>query len=1090
MKLSAVRSFAIACLLAGLPAVQAQPPFLVADLNVDAPPLQFRDSRDEMATAGGLAFFTADDGIHGTELWASDGTPSGAYLVRDVCPGACSSRPDSLIDLNGALYFIADDGVHGREIWRSDGTEDGTALTMDLTPGLGDGAVALTSTVGPYIFGTLPFTGLNGEEPFRTDGTPAGTRPLGDLNPGHDGSHFRFLASTGFRALFAAYEPAHGAELWAWDEGTLQATRVLDINPGASSSLDLAIPPTAAPDAITSPKGGAILFAANDGAHGSELWLSDGTDDGTYLLKDIAAGPDGSSPRRFTAVNGAVYFSTTGPEGQELWRTDGTAAGTTLVKDIFPGTSDSIPQELTAVGNLLFFLAYDDINFGLRLFRSDGTAAGTFRLQSASGEPIEFGFSTPTGFGRHGLSAINGKLVFLADGSDGVQLWSSDGTSAGTLSVTAADKAAVVTKDGYAVLGGNLYFRQGSQGREVWRSDGTAPGTVRVHDGPWVTSSFYLDGWATYHPDTFAAFGGKLYFAAYDGTAEEEQLWKSDGTEAGTAKLENLAPSLLRPLASRLVFSNVGSLWSTDGTPGGAQLLPGFTLELTTLGNEVYFANSDAGHGTELWKTDGTPAGTGLVADLVPGTAPSRPRLLTAVGARLFFQAFDEAGSGGELWVSDGTAAGSFLVADLVPGAGSSAPENLTAAGNLLFFTARTSSFGRELWKSDGTAAGTVLVKDINPGTASSNPGDPVPETFAAPAGGPLFFVANDGVHGEELWKSDGTGAGTVLVKDIAADAPGAQPRHLTAAGNKVYFVAANAAGRELWVSDGTAAGTHRVKDINPGPESSSPDHLTADGSVLLFSAFDPVHGVEAWRTDGTAVGTRRIADIAPDAFSSSPLEFTAVGPNVYFAANDNAAGFELWAVPQSNVLATFSDAPTTYWAWRSIEAVAAAGITLGCGEGLFCTERTLTRAEMGVFLGRALHGSTFVPPPATGTRFADVPASYWAANWIEQIATDGVTQGCAVSPARYCPEAQVARAEMAIFLLRARHGGSYTPPPATGTRFTDVPASFWAAAWIEQLAAEGITNGCDVNLYCPNKTVGRAEMAVFLGRAFNLPLP
>ena len=144
----------------------------------------------------------------------------------------------------------------------------------------------------------------------------------------------------------------------------------------------------------------------------------------------------------------------------------------------------------------------------------------------------------------------------------------------------------------------------------------------------------------------------------------------------------------------------------------------------------------------------------------------------------------------------------------------------------------------------------------------------------------------------------------------------------------------------------------------------------------------------------------------------------------------------------------------------------------------------------MGVFLGRGLHGSAFVPPPATGTRFADVPASYWAADWIEQIATDGVTQGCAASPPRFCPEAQVARAEMAIFLLRARHGGSYTPPPATGTRFTDVPASFWAAAWIEQLAAEGITNGCDVNLYCPNKTVGRAEMAVFLARAFNLPLP
>jgi ELWxxDGT repeat protein len=1088
MKFNAVRSLAIVCLmiclLAGLPAVQAQPAFLVRDINVDSPPLQYWDQRDEMETAAGLVFFAADDGIHGKELWASDGTPFGSYLVRDICPGACSANPSSLIESQGRLYFIASDGTHSRDIWSSDGTEDGTALRVSYSQGV-EGGVASLTRAGDFMFGVQTAGASSGQEPFRTDGTPFGTQGLGDWNPGPAGSNPRVLAFLGNRVFFAANDGAHGTELWLLDLN-FESALVLDINPGSSPSMNAEHSPTSVQglDAIVSPKGGAILFTANDGVHGSELWLSDGTDDGTYLLKDISAGPAGSFPLGFTALNGAVYFSATGPEGLELWRTDGTAAGTTLVKDIYPGTFSSSPQELTAVGNLLFFLAYDPM-FGVQLFRSDGTAAGTFRLQSSTGNPIVFG-GGPPGYGRHGLSNLNGKLVFLADGPGGAVLWSSDGTNAGTVFGTVVNNTAIQMADGYAVLGANFYFRQGSQGQEVWRSNGTAPGTARVHDGPWVTSSFYLDSGKTYFRDTFAALGGELYFAAYDGT-EDEQLWKSDGTEAGTGKLENIAPSLLRPLASRLVFSNVGSLWSTNGTPGGAQLLPGFTLELTTLGNEVYFANSDAGHGTEIWKTDGTPAGTGLVADLVPGTAPSRPSLLTAVGGKLFFQASNEAVSGAELWVSDGTAAGSFQVADLVPGTGSSNPQNLTAAGNLLFFTANTSGFGRELWKSDGTAAGTALVKDINPGAASSNPGDPRQGTFAAPAGGPLFFTADDGEHGEELWKSDGTEAGTVLVKDIFfGTSVGSQPRHLKAVGNKVYFVISG----ELWVSDGTEAGTYVVKGTGPGLAYPNPDNLTADGSVLLFSAYDPAHGVEAWRTDGTAVGTRRVTDIAPGPLSSSPLGFTVAGANVYFAANDNDAGFELWAVPQSNVLATFEDVPTTYWAWRSVEAVATAGITLGCGEGLFCAERTLTRAEMGVFLGRALHGSTFVPPPATGTRFADVPASYWAADWIEQIATDGVTQGCAVSPLRFCPEAQVARAEMAIFLLRARHGGAYMPPPATGTRFTDVPATFWAAAWIEQLAAEGITNGCDVNLYCPNKTVGRAEMAVFLGRAFNLPLP
>jgi hypothetical protein len=118
------------------------------------------------------------------------------------------------------------------------------------------------------------------------------------------------------------------------------------------------------------------------------------------------------------------------------------------------------------------------------------------------------------------------------------------------------------------------------------------------------------------------------------------------------------------------------------------------------------------------------------------------------------------------------------------------------------------------------------------------------------------------------------------------------------------------------------------------------------------------------------------------------------------------------------------------------------------------------------------------------------VPASYWAAAWIEQIAADGITQGCGANPPLFCPNAQLSRAEMAVFLLRAKHGGSYTPPPATGTRFEDVPASYWAAAWIEQLATEGVSLGCTATRFCPGNLVTRAEMAVFLTRSFGLAMP
>jgi ELWxxDGT repeat protein len=1097
MKFNAARSLAtVCCLLAGLPAVQAQPAFLVRDINVDHPSRQVWDQRDEMETAGSHVFFVADDGIHGKELWASDGSFLGSYLVRDLCPGACSADPTSLIDLGGVLYFVADDGVHGREIWKSDGTAGGTVLAVDVNPGVGDGVDSLADADGAHFFGVLAATGPTGREPFRSDGTPAGTQLMGDLNPGAAGSSPRILGIVGPRTLFVADDGVHGAELWAWDSRTLAATMVADINPGPSFSMDPTLSPTSVQgaDSIASPKGGAILFTANDGVHGAELWISDGTDDGTYLLAEIAAGPSGSFPLGFTALNGAVYFSASGPEGHELWRTDGTEAGTALFNDIYPGTSGSAPQELTAVGDLLFFLAYDP-TFGEQLFRSDATVAGTFRLQSQNGTTIRFG-SSPPSYGRHGLAPLAGKLAFFADEPSGAAFYTSDGTSAGTVFGTGGSNASIQMADGYAVLGGDAFFHARNQGQEVWKSNGTGAGTWAVHTESSSTSSFYLDGWKPYGREAFAAFGGKLYFQADDqgATGTGPHLWTSDGSAAGTVQTEATLwdPEKLRVLGSRLLFVSSDQLWVTDGAPGGAQQLPAPSpvFNLAVAGSILYFTAYDpTTGGIDLFKTDGTAAGTDIVSSLVSDVTTENPQLLTPVSGKLFFQATDSAGT--ELWISDGTGPGTSRLADARPGAASSSPQSLTAAGATLFFSAATDGAGRELWKSDGTTAGTVLVKDIRAGAASSIADTGLARAFAAPPGGPLFFAANDGVQGEELWKSDGTTAGTVLVKDISAAAPGSQPRSLTIAGSQVFFVADDGVhGRELWVSDGTAAGTHLVKDIAPGTDSSLPSNLTADGSVLLFSAFDPAHGVEAWRTDGTAVGTRRATDIAPGPLSSSPLGFTAAGANVYFAANDNEAGFELWAVPQSNVLATFEDVPTTYWAWRSVEAVAAAGITLGCGEGLFCAERTLTRAEMGVFLGRSLHGSTFVPPPATGTRFADVPASYWAASWIEQIATDGVTQGCATSPARFCPEAQVARAEMAIFLLRARHGGAYMPPPATGTRFTDVPASYWAAAWIEQLAAEGITSGCDVNLYCPNKTVGRAEMAVFLARAFNLPLP
>jgi hypothetical protein len=182
--------------------------------------------------------------------------------------------------------------------------------------------------------------------------------------------------------------------------------------------------------------------------------------------------------------------------------------------------------------------------------------------------------------------------------------------------------------------------------------------------------------------------------------------------------------------------------------------------------------------------------------------------------------------------------------------------------------------------------------------------------------------------------------------------------------------------------------------------------------------------------------------------------------------------------------LGRFDDARPGYWAFSFIEALARAGITSGCGNDNYCPAQAVTRAQMAVFLERGMNGSGFSPSAATGTVFNDVGANDFAASYIEQLAADGITSGC--GNGNYCPEAEVTRDQMAVFLLRAKYGAAHSPPAPSGT-FGDVSMDNWAAPWIEQLAAEGITAGCGNGNYCPDAEVTRDQMAVFLVRMFGL---
>lgn len=188
-------------------------------------------------------------------------------------------------------------------------------------------------------------------------------------------------------------------------------------------------------------------------------------------------------------------------------------------------------------------------------------------------------------------------------------------------------------------------------------------------------------------------------------------------------------------------------------------------------------------------------------------------------------------------------------------------------------------------------------------------------------------------------------------------------------------------------------------------------------------------------------------------------------------------------------VPAIFADVPVGYWAKSDIETLYISGISGGCGSSplTYCPENNVTRGEMAIFLLRGIYGPNYAPPDGTGTVFGDVPLTHPFVNWIEALSDEGITSGC--GNGNYCPDQPVTRAEMAIFLLRAEHNSSYTPPAVgSDTGFADVPVTHWAAAWIKQLAAENITSGCGNGNFCPDQTVTRSQMAVFLVRTFDLP--
>jgi ELWxxDGT repeat protein len=282
---------------------------------------------------------------------------------------------------------------------------------------------------------------------------------------------------------------------------------------------------------------------------------------------------------------------------------------------------------------------------------------------------------------------------------------------------------------------------------------------------------------------------------------------------------------------------------------------------------------------------------------------------------RVVLFAADDLLHGRELFSTDGTKAGTRRVADLngnrqsnpwfhpdspelgpeQVGVGSD-PSDLVRAGRTVFFVADDGRTGRELWATNGTHRGTRRVVDLVPGPAGSTPHDLVAVGDAV-----YFFAASPGAAaGEGLFKSDGTRAGTVLVSDLAGFS---QARDLTVAADRLFFVAFRPeSGTELWTSKGTVGTTHEVADLRPGPRGSQPKFLSAVDGRVIFAADDGTSGLEPWISDGTAAGTHRWGDVAPGRAASTPGPFSLANGRILFGADDGEHGRELWAIPLADL--------------------------------------------------------------------------------------------------------------------------------------------------------------------------------------------
>lgn len=598
-------------------------------------------------------YFTADDGVSGIELWRTSDAAVPGQLVSDINPGAGSSSPHSLTPFAGELWFAAEGETGGIELWKTGTAVGTTSLVKDVLPGAGSSTPESLTVLGNLLYFTAA-AGGHWRSLWRSDGSTAGTvMAIPEFTGGE-------LVALNDVLLYVGY-----SGIWSSD-GTPAGTQEIQQIVGYNRTL-------------VAPAGSSVAFfdSTFPGTFRFGLWKTDGTLAGTARLnqglpeftESVAAASDG------------VFFSAEDGIGERgLWFSDGTSEGTHRVGTVrIPAAHFTWPVGPEATVVVLEDIAYFtgiDANFTPGLWRSDGTPEGTYLLTNALSSPIgvvRFGdavyFPSNNGlwkltdgdvapeqlwFGRTSQLTPAGDYLFFHTQQFADQpksLLRTDGTWGGTLQLVSSNVESLVSYHDSV-----YFFREVFGPREFWTSDGTEEGTARVD----ADLPFSLDG-------KLFASGDWLYLLLSHG------LFKSDGTAEGTTLVSYVQyPSGIDERLVQMVSAGDNSyfyaagqqndgLYRTDGTPAGTIFLAGrIPLELTPVGDQLYFVGTDASFQKRtLWKTDGTVAGTlELTGETYPVTAPVVVYGLQAVGEILFMSATRLDSSSpvslpAQLWVED-----------------------------------------------------------------------------------------------------------------------------------------------------------------------------------------------------------------------------------------------------------------------------------------------------------------------------------------------------------------------------------------------------------------------------------------------------